>query len=172
MKSTSMQAKESRLQTNKNLKRKKFLKTAQIYSLGIIPLLLIFIFNYIPMFGVVIAFKDYKYSEGIFGSKWVGLDNFKLFVQSNDFANIAWNTVYLNILFIAVGIASAILLAVILFELKSRLATKVYQTILITPNFLSWVVVSYMAYSCSVEERWHGQRNILCVTDGNRPWLV
>ena len=164
MKSASIQAKGNQLQVNKKLKRQKLFTTLQIYSLGIIPLLLIFLFNYVPMFGVIIAFKDYKYSEGIFGSRWVGLDNFKLFVQSNDFANIAWNTVYLNILFIAVGMISAILLAVILYELKSRLATKVYQTILITPNFLSWVVISYMAYT--ILHPMHGTLNNLISSVG------
>lgn len=164
MKSASIQAKANQFPKSKKMNRDKLLKTLQIYSLGIIPILLIFLFNYVPMFGVIIAFKDYKYSEGIFGSRWVGFDNFKLFVQSNDFANIAWNTIYLNILFIVVGIVSAILLAVLLYELKSRLATKVYQTILITPNFLSWVVISYMAYT--ILHPMHGTLNRLLMSFG------
>ncbi|MBQ7793571.1 MAG: sugar ABC transporter permease [Clostridia bacterium] len=119
----------------------------QAYTIGAIPLLLIFIFNYLPMFGVIIAFKDYRFDKGIFGSEWVGLDNFKMFVSSNDFTRITINTLYLNAIFIAAGIISALIVAILLYEIKSRNATKVYQTLLITPHFLSWVVVSYMAYA-------------------------
>lgn len=128
-------------------RRSKLKRNLQIYSLGIIPLLLIFIFSYIPMFGIIIAFKNYRFDRGIFGSEWVGLENFKVFVQSKDFLNITWNTVYLNTIFIVCGMICAMLLAVILYEVTSRKTTKVYQTVFLTPHFLSWVVVSYMAYA-------------------------
>ena len=159
--------KDTSIQVNKHLRRRKILKACQVYSLGIIPLFLLLVFNYIPMFGVIIAFKDYKYNKGIFGSEWVGFDNFKLFVQSNDFANIAWNTIYLNAIFIVVGVISAIFLAILLYELTSRLTTKVYQTILITPNFLSWVVVAYMAYA--ILHPMHGTLNQLIGKFGVAP---
>ena len=81
------------LQVNKNLRKRKIIKACQVYSLGIIPLILVFIFNYIPMFGIIIAFKDYKYSKGIFGSEWVGFENFELFVRSKDFALLVRNPV-------------------------------------------------------------------------------
>jgi putative aldouronate transport system permease protein len=122
-------------------------KTAQLYSLAGIPLLLVFVFNYLPMFGIVIAFKDYKFDKGIFGSEWVGLDNFIYFFKSGSFWLIAKNTILLNGLFIVTGVVSAVALAVILFEITSRNNVKIYQTILITPNFLSWVVAGYMAYA-------------------------
>ena len=159
--------KDTSIQVNKNLKRRKILRTCQVYSLGIIPIFLLLVFNYIPMFGVIIAFKDYKYNKGIFGSEWVGFDNFKLFVQSNDFTNIAWNTIYLNAIFIVCGMIAAILLAILLYELTSRLNTKIYQTILITPNFLSWVVVAYMAYA--ILHPMHGTLNQLIGKFGIAP---
>ncbi len=112
-----------------------------------IPLIQIFIFCYIPMGGLVIAFKDYRFNKGIFGSKWVGFDNFKFFLTSADFSRVAWNTIYLNFVFIIMEIIFAVLVAVLLFEITSRRATKIYQTVMITPNFLSWVVVSYMVYA-------------------------
>lgn len=112
-----------------------------------IPLIQIFIFCYIPMGGLVIAFKDYRFNKGIFGSKWVGFDNFKFFLTSADFSRVAWNTIYLNFVFIIMEIIFAVLVAVLLFEITSRRATKIYQTVIITPNFLSWVVVSYMVYA-------------------------
>ena len=119
----------------------------QVYSLGFIPLLLIFIFNYIPMFGIIIAFKDYRYDKGIFGSKWIGLKNFEVFLKSRDFVNITRNTLVLNAIFIIMGIIAAVLVAILLYEITSRRATKIYQTILITPHFLSWVVVGSMVYA-------------------------
>lgn len=119
----------------------------QLYSLMVIPILLVFVFNYLPMAGIVIAFKNYKYNLGIFGSKWVGIDNFKFFFQSDVFTRITWNTIYMNFLFIIIGTAVAVFLAVLLFEIKSRNATKVFQTVLITPNFVSWVIAAYMVFA-------------------------
>ena len=128
--------------------RKNFSKRSlQQISMCIIPMLLVLVFNYFPMYGIIIAFKDYKYNLGILGSEWVGFENFKVLVLSNDFARVTWNTIYLNALMIVVGIIAAVLLAVLLYEITSRRATKVYQTVLITPNFLSWVVVGYIAYA-------------------------
>lgn len=115
--------------------------------LAALPIIQIFIFAYLPMFGLVIAFKDYRFDTGIWGSKWVGLDNFKFFLTSKEFASIAWNTIFLNFLFIIVGMIAAIFIAVLLFELIGRTNTKIYQTVMITPNFLSWVIVGYMAYA-------------------------
>lgn len=115
--------------------------------LAALPIIQIFIFAYLPMFGLVIAFKDYRFDTGIWGSKWVGLDNFKFFLTSKEFTSIAWNTIFLNFLFIIVGMIAAIFVAVLLFELVGRTNTKIYQTVMITPNFLSWVIVGYMAYA-------------------------
>ena len=128
-------------------KRKIDRSTLQVYSMCVIPLLLIVVFNYLPMIGTIIAFKDYKYDLGILGSKWVGFKNFEYLLKSNDFVRVTRNTLGLNFMFIIVGMFMAVTVAVLLFEVKSRRATKVYQTIMITPNFLSWVVVSYMVYA-------------------------
>ncbi len=129
-------------------KKKKFdIETLKLYSLCAIPLLLVFVFCYVPMFGIVIAFKDYRFSKGIFGSEWVGLKNFELFVTSNDFWKITKNTLLLNFTFIICGTVAAIALAILLFRLVSRTKTKIFQTVLITPNFISWVIVSYMVYA-------------------------
>ena len=132
----------------KNLRKKnKIASNAwQVYLLGAIPLLYLFIFNYLPMGGLVIAFKDYRYDKGIFGSDWVGFKNFEFFFTSNEFVKITRNTLLLNFLFIFMGIVCAVIVAMFLFDLKSRTKTKVFQTVMITPHFLSWVVVSFMAY--------------------------
>lgn len=119
----------------------------ELYSLAALPLLLVFVFSYIPMFGIIIAFKNYKFNQGIFGSAWCGFDNFKFLFLSDDFSIAVRNTLIMNSVFIVVGILAALIVAVLLFNIRSRNATKVYQTILITPNFLSWVIVAYMLYA-------------------------
>ena len=131
----------------KKEKKTKRESNYRLYVLCAVPVILVFIFNYLPMIGAVIAFKDYKYNDGIFGSKWVGLRNFEMFFKSKDFANVAWNTIYLNFIFIIIGTICAVTLAILLFNVIGRKNVKTYQTIFITPYFLSWVVVGYIAYS-------------------------
>lgn len=82
-----------------------------LIMLAIIPLLQVFVFSYVAMFGLVIAFKDYRFDKGILGSKWVGFDNFKFLLTSSDFARVAWHTIYLNAIFIVVGMICAIIVA-------------------------------------------------------------
>lgn len=136
----------------------------QSYVLAAIPILLVIVFSYLPMFGLVIAFKDYKYSQGIFGSAWVGLENFKFLVLSNDFPRITWNTVSMHMLNMFFGTVSGIVVGILLYNLSSRRATKIYQTLMITPNFLSWVVVSYMAFAILHPE--HGVLNSIITALG------
>ena len=119
----------------------------QLYTFCAIPLLFVIVFSYIPMVGIIIAFKDYKYNLGVFGSKWVGFKNFEFLFKSNDFFTLIRNTVGMNLLFIIFGTIASVAVAILLFELRGRANVKTYQTILITPNFLSWVVVSYMVYA-------------------------
>lgn len=119
----------------------------RLYVLCAVPVILVFIFNYLPMIGAIVAFKDYKFNDGIFGSKWVGFRNFDMFFKSKDFAQVAWNTIYLNFIFIIVGTICAVLLAILLFNVSGRKNVKLYQTVSITPYFISWVVVGYIAYA-------------------------
>ena len=108
-------------------------------------ILFLFVFNYLPMSGVFIAFKNINYSKGIFGSDWVGFDNFRFFFSSGDFFRITRNTLLLNLSFIAAVLIVSISFSLILFEL-SRKAVKVYQTALFVPYLLSWVIISYVVY--------------------------
>ncbi len=117
------------------------------HSMEAIPLLLVFIFSYIPMVGIIIAFKNYRYADGIFGSKWVGLDNFEIFLRSKDMWNVVGNTLFLNSLFIVADIIAAVILALLLFELKNKTTFKIFQTMYITPHFVSWVVAGYVVYA-------------------------
>lgn len=142
---------EKALKKNKTAKKRsrsgKRSYYAELYTMMGLPLLAIILFSYVPMFGVILAFKDYKFNKGILGSKWVGLKNFEFFLKSNDFLVITRNTIFLNLLFIIIGILAALMLAILLYNVNSRKTTKVLQTMYITPNFVGWVLVSYLVYA-------------------------
>ena len=110
-------------------------------------ILYVFIFSYLPMGGMIIAFKDYQYDLGIFKSPWVGFENFKFFFQSDAAWTVTSNTVFLNFLFIIFGRIFGILFALLLFELTKNWAIKLFQSIFMLPYFISWVVVGFMTYS-------------------------
>ncbi|MFP4376526.1 MAG: ABC transporter permease [Spirochaetales bacterium] len=138
------------------------------YLFMVSPVLLhLFIFAYVPMFGIVLAFKDFRYNLGILGSPWAGLDNFIFFFTSQDAWRVTRNTVGYSLIFIVTGMAVAVLLALFLYELRSRPLIKTYQTIAILPHFLSWVVVGYMTYA--VFNPIHGALNGLLEGMGMEP---
>lgn len=107
----------------------------------------LFIFNYIPMAGAVVGFKRFRYDLGIWRSPWVGFDNFKLFFNTPDAWRITRNTVAYSTVFILLEVILAVVVALLLFEIKSRAALKYYQTTMFIPHFLSWVVVAYIGYA-------------------------
>ncbi|GBG09714.1 sugar ABC transporter permease [Paenibacillus sp. MY03] len=102
--------------------------------------------NYLPMFGVFIAFKNINYIDGILGSPWVGFRNFEFLFTSGSLWRITRNTVLYSLTFMAVNTVLSIAIAVAINELRGRLA-KTYQTFLIMPYFLSMIVVSYLVYA-------------------------
>lgn len=118
----------------------------KMYYLLLIPgLLYLIIFHYIPMFGIVIAFKDYQPFmgvEGIFTSKWVGLKHFRKFFGSYYFKNILGNTLIISLYKFIFGFPAPIVLAILLNEVRNEKFKKTVQTISYLPHFLSWVVVS------------------------------
>lgn len=103
--------------------------------------------NYLPMFGVMIAFKHIDYSKGIIGSDWVGFDNFQFLFKTKDAWIITRNTVLYNAVFILLNLAVAVAFAIALNELRARLAARFYQSVMFLPHFLSMIVVSYLGYS-------------------------
>ena len=105
-------------------------------------------FHYIPtVVSITIPFKDYKFAKGIWGSDWVGLQNFKWLLTSNDLARALKNTVFYGLWFMILSPLTEVTLALLLFEVKSRKALKVYQTVYTFPNFMSMVVVGYITYA-------------------------
>lgn len=108
---------------------------------------LVFIFNYIPMAGTIIAFKKYNYQQGIFGSPWVGLKNFQFFFKSGKAAMVTRNTALYNIAFIITSTFLEIFFAVVLNEMYRKKLKKLVQSCIFLPYFISWVIVGSIAYS-------------------------
>lgn len=125
----------------------RFKSISMQYNLLTLPaVILLLVFNYIPMAGLILAFKDYRFDLGVFKSPWVGLQNFTFFFTSEDAWRITSNTLTLNFMFIGAGIIFSVVFALLLFEIKNKYMVKFYQTAIILPNFISWVVVGYMSY--------------------------
>ena len=104
----------------------------------------IFIFSYLPMIGIVIAFKNYYPIKGIFASPWNGLKNFEFFFVSADAWRILRNTIGLNLLMIVTGPVVHITVALLLYTITKPIALKIYQSILFVPHFFSWVLVGLL----------------------------
>src|SRR5690606_11404555 len=106
-----------------------------------------FLFAYIPMAGIIIAFKNYDYAGGVFGSAWNGLNNFRFFFESGDAWRVTRNTALYNIAFIVVNNSLQIFAAIMLFEVGGKWFRKIMQSALFLPYFISWVVVGAIAYN-------------------------
>jgi putative aldouronate transport system permease protein len=123
---------------------KEIVKNRQLYVLAIPGIVFLAIFSYIPMLGHLIAFERFQPVKGIWGSKWVGLDNFKFFFGGQDWLRVTFNTVYLNLLFLIFGIGITIILAIMINEIGSAMIKKISQSLIFLPYFISWLVVSLM----------------------------
>ncbi len=111
-----------------------------------LPAIIYFIINnYIPMTGLILAFERYSIAGGIYGSQKVGLDNFRFLFSSTDAFIMTRNTVLYNLAFIVLGTLAAIGVAYLLYELRGKMAKKVYQTVILFPGLLSIVIISYLA---------------------------
>lgn len=152
--------------------KKTFILTTMVLP-GVIWLILL---RYLPMFGIVLSFKDYRiYTKApslvnnIVHSKWVGLKNFNFLFTTTDSWVMIRNTLAYNALWIVLGIVIAVAFAIMINELTNKFIAKTFQTMMFFPYFLSWVVVSYFAFSFLSPERGlitHMQQNAgLTVTE-------
>lgn len=110
-------------------------------------ILYLLINNYIPMLGVFLAFKDFNYMKGVFGSDWCGFKNFEFLFKTKDAFIMTRNTLVYNAVFIVIGTVFAIFVAILLSELGERLRTKFFQASLLLPNLLSWVIIGIVGYA-------------------------
>lgn len=125
---------------------KKALKNWRLYIMFLPGFLCLLLFSYVPMYGLVLAFKEYSPRHGILGSEWVGLENFRYALQSKSFWEMVGNTLRLGLLKIIFAFPSSIILALMINEVFCKRFKKVVQTIANLPYFISWVIVSSIVY--------------------------
>ena len=138
--------------TKKKTLWKDFMKNKAFLLMALPGAIWLVLFFYIPVLGNVVAFKDFQYSDGGFfkslsQSPWVGFENFKFLFSSSNAYLITRNTVLYNVGFILINLLFAIVFAVILSEIRSKKMIKVYQTSMLLPYFISWVIISYFVYA-------------------------
>jgi len=117
-------------------------KYRALYVLIFVGVAYFFLFKYATLYGLLIAFKNYKFKLGIMGSEWVGLKNFKRALSNPDVPRVVLNTVTISFGKLAFGFPAPIILALLLNELRSRRFLKVAQSVLYLPYFISWIVMA------------------------------
>lgn len=147
-------------------------KNKALFIMMIPAMVVLIVNNYFPMFGIVIAFKDYNYGKGFWGSKWVLFDNFKYLFSSKTAWQITVNTILYNVAFITIAATFAVLLAILFNEILSKRMSKLYQGIMFLPYFLSWVVISYLVFALFSSDL--GLVNTILKSFGKQPvqWYV
>lgn len=132
----------------KQRKRKnQYRKYAPLLIMMIPGLLYILINNYLPMLGIVIAFKDVNFAKGILQSDWVGFANFEYLFKTTDAYIITSNTILYNLVFIILGTVLSLAAAILLNEIKSKVLVKAYQSIITLPHLISMVIVGYLGFA-------------------------
>jgi putative aldouronate transport system permease protein len=128
-------------------KKMNYRRWLPIFLMGLPGFLYLFINNYMPLYGLIIAFKKFDYSKGIFGSPWAGLSNFKYLFATRDAFVITRNTILYNLGFIILDTVFGVAIAIFINEIRKKATKKIYQTFLLLPYLMSMVVVSYLAYA-------------------------
>lgn len=141
----------------------KWKRVLPFYIMVLPGILYLLVNNYIPMFGILIAFKKLNFRKGIWGSDWCGFDNFKFLFATKDAWVITRNTILYNVAFFIVGTIVAVTLAILLNEVKNKFASKSYQTLILLPYLMSWVVISYLAYAFLSAETGFINKSILSI---------
>ena len=126
--------------TKKSRKHYGLREQMALQSMIFPAILVLFVFSYVPMYGIVIAFKDFRITDGIFGSPWVGLKYFQQFLVDPSLWKVLRNTMVLNVVGTLICFPTPIILAVLISELKNKSFKKVAQTVSYLPYFLSWVI--------------------------------
>lgn len=143
---TADPAAELRKRTKLYNRRRKLKDNISLWGLALPGFLHVLLFNYVPMIGIIIAFKDFKPRLGIFGSPWNGLENFEFFFTSQDATRTISNTMIYAAVFLIINQILGVTIALLLFHLRSQRRLKVYHTIMLIPRFLSIIIISFMVY--------------------------
>lgn len=141
-----MSAAKSTAVTGKKKRWVKFKRFLPVYLMALPGVVYLFINNYMPLPGLVLAFKNYSARKGIFGSDWVGLENFKYLFSTSDAFIITRNTICYNVAFIVVNLVCAVAVAIILSEMTGK-GKKFYQSAILLPYLISYVIISYLVFA-------------------------
>ncbi|WP_442956464.1 ABC transporter permease [Paenibacillus sp. YIM B09110] len=133
--------------TRKTKKKSGYRKYLPLVIMMIPGILYMLINNYLPMAGIVIAFKDVNFAKGILQSDWVGLKNFEYLFKTSDAYIITRNTIMYNVVFIIVGTVLSLATAILLNEIKNKVFLKAFQSLITLPHLISMVIVSYLVYA-------------------------
>ena len=133
------------MRLKKKASKKQICESLSMLLLAVPGIVLLAVFNYAPMFGIVVAFKRYVPLKGIWGSAWVGLENFKFFFTSQDAVRTITNTMGYNFSWMILDTIFAVSLALMFYSLRSARRLKTYNTIILIPRFLSAVILSFLA---------------------------
>ncbi len=127
----------------------RFKEQFSLFLLCIPALVFVAIWNYFPMGGLVLAFKQYNFQDGIFGSPWADplFKNFQILLQSDELFRIIRNTVGYALINIVLSVVCGVIFALLLFEVTNKSLIKATQTLAILPHFLSWVVIGFISYA-------------------------
>ena len=148
------------------MKTARMRQTRQLYLLLLLPLLVLFVFSYLPMVGLVIAFQDYNIFKGFFASKWSGFAIFKEIFRMPSFWIALRNTFMLNGLNLLVGFPAPIVLALMLNELRNKGIKRTFQSTLYLPHFLSWAIIGSLAVELLADNT--GLVNVFIRSQGGR----
>ena len=146
MKAKNIMAAPANTQSKSIRLLKKIKRFIPVYLMALPGIVYFFINNYMPLPGLVLAWKKYSTKKGIWGSKWIGWKNFQYLFKTQDAWIITRNTIGYNLAFIVLNLVLAVAVAIILSELTSKWK-KMYQSVILLPHFLSMVVVSYLVYA-------------------------
>ena len=128
-------------------KKKSFMRFLPFYLMAIPGLVYLICNNYMPMFGILLAFKKLDITKGILGSPWAGFKNFEFLFKTKSTIRIIRNTVLYNLVFMFLGTAIAVALAILLNEVRQKKMKKFYQSMILIPYLMSWVIASYLVYA-------------------------
>lgn len=147
-KSSVVGQKATQAKLRASLRRKNnLMKWAPVFVMAAPGLIYLLINNYLPLFGLFIAFKRINFQLGIFNSPWVGFDNFEFLFKTKDSWIITRNTLGYNALFILINIVMGVLLAIFISEVKSKGAKKLYQSMVLLPHLMSIIIISYIVFA-------------------------
>ncbi|QGR00357.1 sugar ABC transporter permease [Paenibacillus psychroresistens] len=125
----------------------ELVRNKMLYMMTLPGIIFFLVFNYAPLYGLLIAFKSFNIQDGILGSPWSGFKNFEFYFKSIYAAQTTFNTLYLNFMFIVIGLVVQVSIAIMINEIANKAWKKWFQSALFFPFFLSWIVVSALAYN-------------------------